>query len=92
MSWKPRVLNLDVKSYAFIDSGDTVLVAGGTPVGPIHRGGELRMISMSNGRDRAVARLPAAAIFDGIAAAHGRVFVSTIDGQVTCFSDVNAAD
>jgi outer membrane protein assembly factor BamB len=92
MPWPPRVLHLDVKSYAFIEGGDTLLVAGGTPVGPIHRGGELRMISMANGRDRTVARLPAASIFDGIAAAHGRVFVSTVDGQVVCLGDAKAVD
>ena len=72
--------------------GDTLLVAGGTPVGPIHRGGELRMISMSNGRDRAVAKLPAAAIFDGIAAAYGRIFISTVDGQVVCLGDAKSTN
>jgi outer membrane protein assembly factor BamB len=91
MPWKPRVFNLDVKSYAFVDGGDTVLVAGGTPVGPIHRGGELRMIAMADGRDRAVAKLPAPAIFDGIAAAYGRILVSTTDGRVVCFGDPRTA-
>jgi outer membrane protein assembly factor BamB len=87
MIWKPRVLDLDVKAYAFTDGGDTLLVAGGVPVGPLHRGGQLRMISMNNGRDRAVVKLPAAAIFDGIAAARGQVFVSTVDGSVVCLGD-----
>ena len=83
MPWKPRTLNLDVKAYAFAD--DTLLVAGGTPVGPHHRGGELRAISMVDGKDLAVLKLPAAANFDGLAAAYEKVYVSTVDGKVLCF-------
>ena len=40
MPWRPLTLDPDVNAYAF--AADTLLVAGGTPVGPHHRGAQLR--------------------------------------------------
>jgi hypothetical protein len=85
MPWKPRLLDLDVKAYAFAGSGETLLVAGGTPVGPHHSGGQLRAIRMKDGRDLSVIDFKAPAVFDGLAAAYERVYVSTTDGRVLCF-------
>jgi hypothetical protein len=84
MPWKPRTIDLDVKAYAFAGGGETLIIAGGTPIGPHHRDGQLRTIDMKTGRDRSVVKLPAPANFDGVAAAYGRVFVTTIDGKLIC--------
>jgi hypothetical protein len=40
---------------------------------------------MADGKDLAVVPLPAAANFDGLAAAYGSVYVSTTDGKILCF-------
>jgi hypothetical protein len=85
MPWRPRTLDLDVKAYVF--AGDTLLVAGGTPVGPHHRGGQVRAIWMATGKDLAVADLPAPVSFDGMIAACGNVYVSTTDGKVVCLGE-----
>jgi hypothetical protein len=87
MPWKPRTIDLDVKSYVFAGAGRTLVIAGGKPIGPHHTGGELRTVDMRTGRDLSVVTLPAPANFDGVAAAHGRVFVTTSDGQLICIGE-----
>jgi outer membrane protein assembly factor BamB len=87
MPWKPRTIDLDVKSYVFADAGRTVVIAGGKPIGPHHTSGELRTIDMRVGRDLSVVPLPAPVNFDGVAVANGRVFATTIDGKLICVGE-----
>ncbi len=77
-----------VEEFSWWDLGAYTVggaAAGGLPVGPHHRAGQLRSISMADGRDLAVLPLEAPPIFDGLAAAYGTIPVSTTDGCVSCF-------
>lgn len=53
-------------------------------------GGLLWVVNKSDGRPAARYRLASPPVFDGLAAAGGRLFVSTIDGSVACL-DANAS-
>ena len=44
-------------------------------------------VSKADGHKLSAYRLPAAPVFDGMAAAGGRLFVATMDGQVLCLGD-----
>jgi hypothetical protein len=48
------------------------------------RGALLAAVSATNGRKLAAYRLDSAPIFDGLAAANGRLYLSTMDGKVIC--------
>jgi hypothetical protein len=50
-------------------------------------GAELWMISKKDGQTLAERRLDSPPAFDGMAAASGRLYLSTLDGRVTCFGD-----
>jgi hypothetical protein len=84
LPWKPRKLTLDPKAYVFTDGGKSLLLAGGLPFGAHPTSGEVRAVAMADGRDVATLALPAAPVFDGVAAALGRVYVSTVDGKLLC--------
>jgi len=49
-------------------------------------GGRLWVVSKRDGRPAARYRLDAPPVFDGMAAAAGRLFVSTMDGSVSCLA------
>ncbi|MBI5393940.1 MAG: hypothetical protein HZA91_01450, partial [Verrucomicrobia bacterium] len=48
------------------------------------RGALLAVVSATDGKKLAAYRLDSAPIFDGLAAAHGRLYLSTMDGKVLC--------
>jgi len=48
------------------------------------KGGVLMAVSKADGKMRAAYRLGAAPVFDGMAAAAGRLFLATLDGTVLC--------
>lgn len=48
-------------------------------------GAILWALSCADGNKLAEVRLDASPVFDGMAAANGRLYISTIDGKVTCF-------
>jgi len=50
------------------------------------RGGVLAVFSKEDGRKLAEQRLDSTPVYDGMAAARGRLFLSTADGNVVCFS------
>ncbi len=50
-------------------------------------GGSLWLVSPEDGRKVAECRLPSPTVWDGMAAAGGRLFVSTADGAVGCFGE-----
>jgi hypothetical protein len=41
--------------------------------------------SAEDGRTLSRCRLDAQPVFDGMAAAYGRLYVSTVDGKIACF-------
>jgi len=49
-------------------------------------GGVLAVFSKEDGRKLGEQRLDSLPVYDGMAAAHGRLFLSTTDGGVVCFS------
>lgn len=87
---------IPLRVTAMVAAGDTLFVAG-TPdvVDPADpwaalegRGGAvLWSISTSNGQQRAQRELASPPVFDGMAAAHGRLYVSTVDGALRCFGE-----
>ena len=50
-------------------------------------GGFLRSITLADGGTAAEVRLAAPPIYDGLAVAHGRVYLATEDGQLICFGE-----
>ena len=49
------------------------------------KGGLLQAVSADGGEPLAEFRLEAPPVFDGMAAAGGRLYMATTDGQVLCF-------
>jgi len=80
---------------AMVVAGDSLLVAGppdlpgqdddGLAALQGGKGGRLWVVSTQDGRTRAEYDLPAPSVFDGMAAADGRLYLSTTDGSVLCF-------
>jgi len=91
--WSVRI---PVRAQAMVLAGD-VLFAAGTPdvVDPEEpwaaydgrRGGLMWAVSTEDGTRLAEYKLDAPPVYDGMAAAGGRLFVSTADGKVACYSD-----
>lgn len=91
--WSVRI---PVRAQAMVLAGD-VLFAAGTPdeVDPEEpwaaydgrRGGMMWAVSAEDGSRLAEYRLDAPPVYDGVAAANRRLFVSTVDGKLTCYSD-----
>ena len=81
---------------AMVLAGDTLLVAG--PPDPFaaadptaawrgERGGLLRAVSTDDGRKLAEYPLATPPVFDGMAAANGRLYLATLDGRVVCMGE-----
>jgi hypothetical protein len=51
------------------------------------RTGFLHAYSLKDGLQRADVNLPAPPVFDGLAAAYGRVYVAAEDGVLRCFGE-----
>jgi hypothetical protein len=51
------------------------------------RGASLLNVSTGDGTIRSGYKLPTTPVFDGIAAAHGRLFIALSDGTITCIGD-----
>jgi hypothetical protein len=90
--WQQR---LGIRVTAMVRAGDTIFVAG-TPdvVDPKdphgawqgRKGGVLAAFAANDGKRLAQHKLPAPPVWDGMAAAGGRLFISTRDGCVICMS------
>ena len=48
-------------------------------------GGMLRTLSAGNGKKLSEIKLNSLPVFDGLIAANGKLFMSTLDGQVVCY-------
>ncbi|MBL7221251.1 MAG: PQQ-binding-like beta-propeller repeat protein [Phycisphaerae bacterium] len=87
-------ITVPVRVTAMILAGDT-LVAAGTPdvIYPTDpwaayeggRGGKLLVVSAADGTIKSELKLISAPVPDALAAASGRLLMSTLDGTVTCF-------
>ena len=55
------------------------------------KGGQLMAISAVDGKKLAAVELGAAPVFDGMAAAKGRLYLATLDGKVLCLGGEGAA-
>ena len=89
--WQERI---EPEVRAMVLAGDTLFVAG--PHGETHldldawegkQGISLQAISTSSGKPIAKLPLDELPIFDGMAAAKGRLFLSMKDGSVRCFAE-----
>jgi len=89
--WAVRV---PVRIVAMVLAGDVLFAAGppdivdsDDPWGAFEgrKGGELWAISTTDGKTLGKHQLPAPPVLDGIAAAEGRLYVSTTDSRVFCF-------
>ena len=89
--WSVRV---PVRVTAMVLAGDTLFAAGSPdildPIDPWaghegRRGGKLLALSATDGKILAERELDAPPVLDGMAVAHGRLLVSTIDGTIICF-------
>ena len=68
---------------ALIVAGETLLAAGANN-GVTPADGFLWAVSAAKGRKLAEHPLPAPPVYNGLAAARGRLFVATQDGRLTC--------
>jgi hypothetical protein len=88
--WSVRV---PVRVRALVKAGD-VLFAAGPPAGDADKdeakgdapAGLLVAVAADDGAELARCRLPAEPVFDGLAAAGGRLYLATADGRVVCLA------
>ena len=90
MKWSVRI---PLRPRAVMRAGDMIFLAGmsATPVsGDPHAtfegrvGGMLRTVSAVDGKPLAQRKLTSPPVWDGLAAAGGRMFMATMDGRVIC--------
>ena len=88
-------VSIPVRAEAMVLTGQRLFVAGSPdvvdeqdPWAALERrgGGMLVVLSRADGRKLAEHRLASAPVYDGMAAARGRLYLSTADGRVSCFS------
>jgi len=88
--WEQR---LGIRVTAMVRAGDTIFVAGAPdlvdPKDPYgawegRKGGVLAAFAAGDGKRLAEYKLPAPPVWDGMAAAAGRLFISTSDGGIVC--------
>jgi len=89
---KPIIPSMDIHPRALIKAGEN-LVVGGFPAEtsaiheygkPIAEKGVLMQVSVSSGETISRAELASPPVFDGMAAAGGKLFVSCEDGSIVC--------
>ena len=89
-------MRVPVRVRAMALAGPTLLAAGPSdvvdPQDPLaalegRRGAKLWIVSTADGRKLAEHQLDHPPVFDGMAAAGGRLYITTTAGEVVCFSD-----
>ncbi|HUU09485.1 MAG TPA: PQQ-binding-like beta-propeller repeat protein, partial [Phycisphaerae bacterium] len=90
--WQQRV---PIRITAMVRAGETLFVAGSPDVVDPNdphgawegrKGGVLAAFAASDGKQLAERKLAAPPVWDGMAAAGGRLYLSTMDGKVVCFA------
>jgi len=85
--------NIGIRVTAMVRASDTIFVAGAPdivdPEDPHaawegRKGGILAAYAAGDGRKLAQYKLPAPPVWDGMAAAGGRLFIGTSDGHIVC--------
>jgi len=89
--WEQRI---SIRVTAMVRAGDTIFVAGEPdvvdPKDPHgawegRKGGILAAFAAGDGKRLAEYKLPAPPVWDGMAAAGGRLYMATMDGKILCF-------
>lgn len=80
----PDLVDEEVAFRALGDSEIKAKLAEQSAAFEGRRGSLLAAVDAADGRAIAAYRLDVAPVFDGLAAANGRLFLSTLDGQVLC--------
>ncbi|MEX0718508.1 MAG: PQQ-binding-like beta-propeller repeat protein [Planctomycetaceae bacterium] len=78
-------LTVPVRVRALVPAGET-LFAAGSPDVLEPTGGVLLALDAASGEQRAKLELAAPPVLDGLAAARGKLYVSMIDGRLTCLA------
>jgi outer membrane protein assembly factor BamB len=86
--------DVPVLARAMVLAGETLFLAG-PPAGAMEstsayegvQGASLYAVSAADGKTRGEFRLDAPPVFDGLASARGRLFLTTRDGRLLCLSD-----
>jgi len=96
--WSSR---LPIRAYAFIKAGDKLVVAGTPDIMPAddpyiafdnEAGGKLWIINAANGTTDMEYDFSAPPVKGGLAVANGKLFVSTMDGNLICLSADGSGD
>ena len=91
-TWERR---LPIRVTALVRAGDTLFAAGSPdivdPSDPHgawqgRKGGLLAAIAVEDGRQLSEVRLPSPPVWDGLAAAEGKLYLSLQDGHVMCLT------
>ncbi|MEW6355336.1 MAG: PQQ-binding-like beta-propeller repeat protein [Planctomycetota bacterium] len=91
--WERRI---PVRIRAMVAAGDLLFTAGPPdvvdpkdPLGAFEgrKGGVLNVIAASNGETLSEIKLPSPPVFNGAAAARGRLYLTLEDGSVACFGE-----
>jgi len=89
-------VKIPVRAVAMVLAGDTLFLAGPPNVFPEddpyaalegREGAKLRAVSAADGGKLSELHLEAVPIFDGMIAAHGKLYMSTVDGSVICMGE-----
>ncbi len=93
--------NVPVRVRAMVGTAKALFAAGppdvcepDDPAGALEgrKGGVLTALDPAGGAKRFECRLDAPPVFDGLSAARGRLFLSAVDGSVTCFGSCQGSD
>jgi outer membrane protein assembly factor BamB len=88
--------NVQINGKAMIKAGESLVIAGTPnefPAANFYRaveggaGGVLAIASVADGTLRKMTRLEAPPVWDGMAAANGRLYIATADGKVICLGE-----
>ena len=88
--WSP------LRIRAMVAAGGSLFVAGPPDAAPAddpyaafegRKGALLRCVSTADGRTLSEQNLSSPPVFDGLIAANGRLYLCTIDGQVSCLGE-----
>jgi len=86
--------NVSVRPAGIVRAGNTIFIAGSPdvvdPKDPHgawegRKGGVLLAFSAADGRKLSEYKLPAPPVWDGLAAAGGRLYIGLMDGSVVCW-------
>ena len=89
------LVDLPVRPRAMLKAGENLILGcmpiEGLPDDPHaayegRRGGMIRIVSAADGKDLAEYKLDAPVVWDGLAAAGGRLFVTTAGGEIQCWA------